>query len=132
MKNILLKSSEVFVIMTFLNFIFSVLILFLTDLPGGDFGMYPFLILIECLIVSVISFITIVIFKSSYNSIFKIALLFEIIYLFSLIIFGFNPFGNEDSNIFSLLIYLNSCVIFFIIYFFNLCYSKLISLKSRK
>ncbi len=132
MKNILLKSAQIFVLMTIINFLLSVLILYFTRLSGGNFGMHPFLILIECCFVCVVAFITVMIFKKNYHSILRITVLFEIIYLISLIFSGFNPFGTEDENIFSLLIYLNSIITFFIVYFFKLLYSKIISAKIKK
>lgn len=132
MKNILLKSALVFVFMSFLNFVFSILILYITNLPGGGFGMSPFLILIENIIVSVIGFITVLIFKKSYDSIMRMAVLFEIIYLFGLIVSGFNPFGSNDTNFFSLLIYVNSGITFLIIYLLDLSYSKISSSKNKK
>lgn len=131
MKNILLKSAEIFVLMTIINFVLSVLILYITKLPGGNFGMHPFLILIECGFVSVVAFITVILFKKNYHSILRMAFLFEIIYLISLILSGFNPFGTKDGNIFSLLTYLNSLITFCIIYLFNFLYSKIISTKSK-
>ncbi|WP_155845033.1 hypothetical protein [Chryseobacterium daeguense] len=101
-------------------------------LPGGNFGMHPFLILIECGFVSVVAFITVIIFKKNYHSILRMALLFEIIYVIGLVLSGFNPYGTKDQNILSLLTYLNSLITFFIIYLFNFLYSKIIISKSKK
>lgn len=132
MKNILLKSVHIFGAMTFLNFVLSLLILNVANLSDGAYGMTPFLILIENIIVSVIGFITVLIFKKSYHSIMRIAVLFEIIYLIGLIVSGFNPFGNNNDNFFSLLIYANSGIVLGIIYLSNLIDSKISSSKNKK
>lgn len=131
MKNILLKSAEIFVLMSIINFVLSVLILYIMKLPGGNFGMHPFLILIECGFVSVVAFITVIIFKKNYHSILRMALLFEIIYVIGLVLSGFNPYGTKDENIFALLTYLNSLITFFMIYLFNFLYIKIITSKSK-
>lgn len=128
MKNILLKSAQVFVFMSLMNFLLSVLMLNIMDLSGGSFGMYPFLVLIECLVVSLVAFITVLIFKKIYNSIFKMAILFQVVYIISLILTGFNPFrADSDSNFFGLLLYVNSIIVLIIIFL----YSKIISSKNK-
>lgn len=132
MKNILLKSAQVFVLMTFINFLLSILVLYLLNIHDGSFGMHLFLILIECCLVSVVAFITVMIFKKSYYSISRIAVLFEIIYLICLMLSGFNPFGTKEVNVFSLFIYINSAITFFIIYLYHVLYSKIIMTKSKK
>lgn len=131
MKNTLLKSAQIFVLMTFVNFILSVLILYIFRLSGGNFGMHPFLILIECGFVSVVAFITVIIFKRNYHFVLRMALLFEIIYLICLVLSGFNPFGTKEEHVFSLLTYLNSLITFGIICLFNFLYSKKITSKSK-
>lgn len=131
MKNILLKSAQIFVLMSFINFLLSILMLYVIRLPGGNFGMHPFLILIECGFVSVVAFITVMIFKRNYHSILRMAFLFEVIYLICLILSGFNPYGTNDEHVFSLLTYLNSLITFCFVYLFNLLYSKLILKKSK-
>lgn len=93
--------------------------------------MHPFLILIECGFVSVVAFITVMIFKRNYHSILRMAFLFEVIYLICLILSGFNPYGTNDEHVFSLLTYLNSLITFCFVYLFNLLYSKLILKKSK-
>ena len=131
MKNILLKSAQIFVLMSFINFLLSVLMLYMMRLPGGNFGMHPFLILIECGFASVVAFITVILFKKNYHSILRMAFLFEVIYLICLILSGFNPYGTNDEHVFSLLTYLNSLITFCFVYLFNLLYSKLI-FKNQK
>ncbi|WP_370899432.1 hypothetical protein [Chryseobacterium gossypii] len=135
MKNILLKSLSLFIIMSFLNFVFSVLILSLTDVSGGNFGMFPFFILIECLIISVIGIITVLIFKKHYSSIMRAAVLFEILYVLVLIISGINPFlfffERESENLFSFLLYVNSLIAYLIIYLFVTVYPKIMAARSE-
>ncbi|ASK30634.1 hypothetical protein CEY12_11150 [Chryseobacterium sp. T16E-39] len=132
MKNILINSIMIFGVMTFLNFVMSILIVSLLNLPGGSYGMAPFLILMEGIIVSVIGFITVLIFKKSYHSMIRIAVLFEIIYLFSLIISGFNPFGSRDDHFFSVLTYANSGIVLLVIYLIDLINSKISFSKDKK
>ncbi|GAB0155386.1 hypothetical protein CHRYSEOSP005_06470 [Chryseobacterium sp. Alg-005] len=138
MKNIVLKSLTTFVVMSLLNFLFTVWTIGFLHLPGGNFGMFPFLILIFCSIISLIGLITVLIFRKSYHSILRISILFETIYLFLLIISGNNPFlyFSEASNesILNLLMYINSFIVFLIIYLFDLIYSKIIisNLKTGK
>jgi hypothetical protein len=135
MKNILLKSLMIFVLMTVLNVQFAAWSLyFLKDVPGG-IGMAPIGIFLICLIASIVGFITILIFKNVYNSIFRVAFLFEIIYLVTLIISGANPFQyfftKKEVLLLDLLIYINSFVILFIMYLIHLLYSKTILSKSK-
>ncbi|WEK68276.1 MAG: hypothetical protein P0Y62_10385 [Candidatus Chryseobacterium colombiense] len=131
MKNILLKSAQTFVLMSIMNLLLSALILNIACFPGGSFGMYPFLILIESLVTSVVAFITVCIFRKNYRSVLRMAVLFQIIYLISLILVGFNPFGSDVMNIFSLLLYINSFIVLLIVYLFDLLYSKIILGKSK-
>jgi hypothetical protein len=132
MKNILVKSALVFIFMTIINFVLSILILYLPNIHSGSFGMHPFLILIECCFVSVIAFITVIIFKKNYQSVLRIAILYVVIYLVVLILSGFNPFGEKEKRTFSLLIYINSGITFFIVYLLILLYSKIILSTSKK
>lgn len=127
MKNVLLRSAQIFVSMSILNFLLCIVTLSVLNLPGGTFGMFPFLILAECCITTVIAFITVLFFKRNYDSVGKIAVLFEIIYLTSLIISGFYPFGRDDDSLVSLLMYLNSGIVLFLIYFGN----QIISSKRK-
>ncbi|UMQ44040.1 hypothetical protein MKS83_10115 [Chryseobacterium sp. Y16C] len=131
MKNILLKSIQIFAFMSMMNLLLSVLISNIAHFPGGSFGMYPFLLLIECLVASAIAFITVCIFRKSYRSVLRIAVLFQIIYLISLILIGFNPFGSDAVNILSLLLYINSFIVLLVVYLLYLLYSKIILGKSK-
>jgi hypothetical protein len=54
MKNILLKSLAVFIVMSFLHVQFSIWSIRLMDLPGGNVGMLPILIMLNCLVVGVV------------------------------------------------------------------------------
>jgi hypothetical protein len=130
MKNILLKSAQTFVLMSIMNLLLSALILNIA-FSRRSFGMYPFLILIESLVTSVVAFITVCIFRKNYRSVLRMAVLFQIIYLIILILVGFNPFGSDVMNIFSLLLYINSFIVLLIVYLFDLLYSKIILAKSK-
>ncbi|MFY1046894.1 hypothetical protein ACOOWA_09775 [Chryseobacterium sp. GP-SGM7] len=134
MKNVLLKSLGIFIVMSLLNAQFTEWTLQQTHLPVGNYGMLPILIIIECAIVSVVGFVTVLIFKKHYNSIFRIAMLFEILYLLLLIISGVNPFlyffERIEDNLLNLFLYLNSFLIFIIILIFEKCL-KLISSKNQ-
>lgn len=98
------------------------------SLPGGSFGMYSILILIVCSIITGIGLITVILFRKIYGSIVKIAILFEIIYLFFLIITGNNPFlyfsNSTDENVLTIMMYFNALIIFFLMYVIHKIYSK--------
>lgn len=104
-------------------------------LPGGDFGMYSYLILIFCLIITGISLVTVILFRKSYDSILKIAILFEVIYLLFVIISGDNPFlyfsDSTNQNLLMILMYCISIIIFFLMYLIHLLYLKIISSKNK-
>jgi hypothetical protein len=134
MKNLLSKSLVVFVVMSLLNAQLSAWSLRLINELRRGMGMLPIAIFLECLIVSIICFVVILLFKKNYDSILKIATLFEIIYFLTLIILGANPIsyfteGNENALI-DLLLYLNSFVVFLLIFLVHLFYSKIISPKK--
>lgn len=125
----------IFILMTILNAQLTAWSLyFLKDVPGG-IGMAPIGVFLICLIVSIVGFITILIFKNVYTSIFRVAVLFEIIYLFILIISGNNPFQyffiKKEVLLLDLLIYINSFVILFMMYLIHLLYIKTIDKNSK-
>ncbi|GAA5097186.1 hypothetical protein GCM10023210_31910 [Chryseobacterium ginsengisoli] len=105
-------------------------------LPGGDFGMYSYLILIFCSIITGIGLVTVIIFRKNYHSILRIAILFEVIYLLFLIISGNNPFlyfsNATNENLLMIMMYMNSLMIFILMYLIHLIYSKIISSKLKK
>ena len=121
MKNILLKSLAVFIVMSFLHVQFSIWSIRLMDLPGGNVGMLPILIMLNCLVVGVVGLITVTIFKGGYPSIIRIAVLFEILYLLILMFSGGNPvryfFDRDDSNLLDLLLFIHSFLILFLMWF---------------
>jgi hypothetical protein len=80
-----------FVVMSLLHAQFTEWTVRFLSLPGGDFGMYSYFILIFCSVITAIGLLTVIIFRKSYHSIFRIAILFEAIYLLFLIISGNNP-----------------------------------------
>lgn len=135
MKNILLKTILVFVVMTIFNTGFVDETVKFLELPGGDFGMLSLSILIGCVIVSVVGLVTIFIFKQQYNSIWKIALLFEVLYLLMLILSGTNPFTyfveHTHPALLNVLLYVNSIGVFLIMILFDFVYSKIIGYKSK-
>lgn len=135
MKNTVLKSLLIFVVMSLLNAQFSQWTLHFLKEKSGSVAMVPIGVLVECLIVTIISFITVLIFRKNYASVLKMAVLFEIIYLVTLIISGTNPlqyFSNKgDAEFLALFLYINSLIVLFILFLFDLLYSKIILTKSR-
>lgn len=135
MKNIFL-SLVIFVVMSLLHAQFTDCIVKFLKLRGGDYGMYSILILIFCSLITAIGLVTVMIFKKSYDSILRIAILYEVIYLLFLIISGNNPFKyfsqptNEDLLI--TMMYGNSIVVFLLMFLISLLYSKIISSKNKK
>jgi len=135
MKNILLRSLVILIVMSLLNAQFSEWTLRFLKEKSDGLALVPIGVLVECLIVTMVSFITVLIFRKNYSSVLKIAVLFEIIYLFTLIISGTNPFAyfsnKTDAGLLALFLYVNSFVVFLIIFVFDLVYSKIISSKIK-
>lgn len=135
MKNIVLKSLVIFIVMSLLNAQCTDWSVRSLKLPGGDFGMYSILILILCSVITGIGLVTVIIFRKSYHSILRIAILYEVIYLFMLIVSGNNPFSYfsnpTNENMLSILMYGNSLAILLLMYLFDLLYSKIISAKIK-
>ncbi|REC77219.1 hypothetical protein DRF60_12470 [Chryseobacterium elymi] len=134
MKNIIMRSLVIFIVMSLLNAQFSEWTLHFLKEKSDGIALVPIGVLVECIIVTIVSFITILIFRKNYNSVLKIVALFEIIYLLTLIISGTNPFAyfsnKTDVGLLALFLYVNSLVVFLIIFVFNLLYSKIISSKN--
>ncbi|MBB6372093.1 hypothetical protein [Chryseobacterium shigense] len=135
MKNVLLKSLAVFVVMSFLNTQLAYWSGEFIKLPGGKFGMLSTAVLVGSLIITVIALITVAIFKGSYNSIWKMAVLFEILYLLMLMLSGASPVtyftDNTDYHLIDLLLYLNSMVICVVVCLFDVIYSRILSTKVK-
>ncbi|MGG5210902.1 hypothetical protein ACQWU4_18430 [Chryseobacterium sp. MIQD13] len=135
MKNILLKSLAVFVVMSFLNTQLAYWSGEFLKLPGGQFGMLSTAVLVGSLIITVIGLITILIFRRGYDTLWKMAVLFEILYLLMLMLSGAGPFAyfteSTDSHLIDLLLYINSIVIFLIVCLFDIIYSRIISAKIK-
>lgn len=136
MKNIVLKSIVVFAVMTILNTgLVDESVKFL-DLPGGDFGMLSFALFIGCLVVCAVGLVTVFIFKQHYNSIWKIAVLFEVLYLLMLILSGTNPFAyfveKSNTKLLNVLLYVNSIGVFLIMGLVDIMYSKIIISSVKK
>lgn len=129
-----MRSLVIFIVMSLLNAQFSEWTLHFLKEKSDGIALVPIGVLVECIIVTIVSFITILIFRKNYNSVLKIVALFEIIYLLTLIISGTNPFAyfsnKTDVGLLALFLYVNSLVVFLIIFVFNLLYSKIISSKN--
>jgi hypothetical protein len=134
MKNIFL-SLLIFVVMSLLHAQFTEWTVRFLSLPGGDFGMYSYLILIFCSVITAIGLLTVIIFRKSYHSIFRIAILFEAIYLLFLIISGNNPFAyftnSSNENLLMVMMYANSLIVLILMFLLHLIYSKIILTKSK-
>ncbi|KUJ50808.1 hypothetical protein AR685_13585 [Chryseobacterium sp. JAH] len=104
-------------------------------LPGGDFGMYSYFILIFCSVITAIGLVTVIIFRKNYRSILRIAILFEVIYLLFLIISGNNPFlyfsNSTNENLLMIMMYGISGVVFLLMFFVHLLYLKIISSRNK-
>lgn len=135
MKNVLLKSLAVFIVMSLLNTQLAYWSGKFLKLSGGQSGMLSTTVLTGTLIITVISLITVMAFRRNYDSIWKMAVLFEILYLLILILSGANPFAyfieNTDNHLIDLLLYLNSLVIFIVVCLFDVIYSRIISTKVK-
>ncbi|MCT2407518.1 hypothetical protein NZD88_08205 [Chryseobacterium antibioticum] len=135
MKNILMRSLVIFIVMSLLNAQFSEWTLHFLKEKSGGIDMVPIGVLVQCLIVTIVSFITVLLFRKNYSSVLRIAVLFEIIYLLTLIISGTNPleyFSNKtDAGLLALFLYVNSVVVFLIIFVFDLLYSKIMASKIK-
>ncbi len=135
MKNIFL-SLAIFVIMSLLHAQFADWEVGLLKLPGGSYGMFSVFMLIFCSIITGIGFLTVVIFRKTYYSILRTAVLFEIIYLLFLIISGNNPFlyfyEATNENFLMIMVYGNAPVILMLMYLIHLLYSKINSSSNKK
>jgi hypothetical protein len=134
MKNIFL-SLLIFVVMSILHAQFTDWMVGFLKLPGGSYGMYSMFILIFCSVITAIGLVTVIIFRKSYESIVRIAILYEAIYLLFLMISGNNPFtyfsNSTNENLLMSMMYVNSLVVFSLMYLVHLVYSKIILAKSK-
>lgn len=134
MKNIFL-SLLIFVVMSILHAQFTDWMVRFLKLPGGDYGMYSIFILIFCSVITAIGLVTVIIFRKNYDSIVRIAMLYEAIYWLFLIISGNNPFAyfsnSTNENLLTILMYMNSLVVFSLMYLVHLVYSRIILAKSK-
>lgn len=130
-----MKSLMIFVVMSLLNTQCTDWSVKFLNLPGGDFGMFSLFILIFCSVITGIGWVTVIIFRKSYHSILRIAILYEAIFLCMFIISGKNPFSYflnpTNENMLWVLMYGNSLVILLLMYLIHLFYSKIILSKSR-
>ncbi|WP_131777631.1 hypothetical protein [Chryseobacterium sp. JAH] len=134
MRNIFL-SLVIFVVMSLLHSQFTEWAVKFLGLPGGDFGMYSYFILIFCSVITAIGLVTVIIFRKNYRSILRIAILFEVIYLLFLIISGNNPFlyfsNSTNENLLMIMMYGISGVVFLLMFFVHLLYLKIISSRNK-
>jgi len=134
MKNIFL-SLLIFVVMSLLHAQFTEWAVRMLGLPGGDFGMYSYLILIFCSMMTAVGLVTVILFKKSYQSILRIAILFEVIYLLFLIISGNNPFlyfsDSTNENLLMIMMYGIAGLVFLCMFLVHLFYLKIISSKNK-
>lgn len=105
-------------------------------LPGGSYGMLSVFMLILCSIITGIGLLTVIIFRKTYYSILRTAVLFEIIYLLFLIISGNTPFlyfyETTNENLLMIMTYGNAIVVFLIMFIAHLLYLKIIRWGSKK
>ncbi|MDR2237803.1 MAG: hypothetical protein LBE92_16900 [Chryseobacterium sp.] len=135
MKNILLKSILILGIMTFLNAGLVGESVKWIGMPPSSHTLHGFAVFVGCLIISGISFATILIFKKSYDAVWKVAVLFEILYLLMLVWSQVNPFTyftkHTDDSLIDLLLYVNSIVVFLVIFLADFVLSKIIASKHK-
>lgn len=136
MKNIFFRSLLVFVVMSILNVEFINLSKRFLDFPYKNIdGILYHILYFELILISLIGIITVLVFSKSYHSIFRVSVLFEILYLLMLMISGINPFlyftDKNDLNLTKLLFYINSIIILFLMYLVDLMYSKIFSSKTK-
>lgn len=134
MKNIFL-SLFIFIVMSLIHTQLTEYAIKLLRLPGGDFGMYSIFVLIMCLIIIGIGLLTVIIFRKAYDSILKIAILFEVIYLFFLVISGNNPFlyffESKNENLLMTMMYIISIIVFLLFCLIHLFHQKIILSKNK-
>lgn len=135
MKNVLLKSIVLFLIMMLLNAQFADWSLVLLKEHPGGIGMYPIGVALNGLIVMAVCFFAVLFFRKSYHSVFRITLLYEVVYLFMLIISGANPFKyfleKDEVWMLDLLVYANSIIVFGILNSINFIFQKIILSKNE-
>lgn len=135
MKNILLKSVIIFVVMSCLNAQLAHWSGRILKLSAGQLGMLPTAVFFGSLIITVIASVTILIFRRSYQSLWKSAILFEILYLLMLLLSGINPLiyfiEATDNHLIDLMLYINSIIVFLLMYLFDLLYSKILGSKIK-
>lgn len=135
MKNMILKSLAVLVVMSLLNAQLADWTGKFFTQSGVQFGMLSASIIVASLIITVIAWITILLFRKSYDALWKIAVLFEVLYLLMLLLSGTNPFTYfveaTDVHLTNLLLYVNSLGVFIVICLFDIIYSRITSSKVK-
>ncbi|SHM28833.1 hypothetical protein SAMN05444360_11020 [Chryseobacterium carnipullorum] len=135
MKNILLKSVIIFVVMSCLNAQLAHWSGRILKLSAGQLGMLPTAVFFGSLIITVIASVTIVIFRRSYQSLWKSAVLFEILYLLMLLLSGVHPFiyfiEATNNHLIDLMLYINSIIVFLLMCIVDLLYHKILGSKIK-
>ena len=131
----LLKYIFLIIIVGVANFLLSILYLSSTNLPGGEVGMLPFLILIYSLIGLIIGTIVYILLELKYKlSLTKYIWIYQIIYTLILIYYKTNPFDSRFEGILNnwdLWIYLISIIVTLSITFLYWIYKTQIDQKDR-
>ncbi|KFF24090.1 hypothetical protein [Chryseobacterium vrystaatense] len=135
MKNMILKSLALLIVMSLLNAQLADWTGKFFTQSGVQFGMLSASIIVACLIITVIAWVTILLFRKSYDAIWKIAVLFEVLYLLMLLLSGTNPFTyfveTTDVHLTNLLLYINSIGVFIAMCLFDVIYSRIILSKVK-
>lgn len=135
MKNMILKSLALLIVMSLLNAQLADWTGKFFTQSGVQFGMLSASITVACLIITVIAWVTILLFRKSYDAIWKIAVLFEVLYLLMLLLSGTNPFTyfveTTDVHLTNLLLYVNSIGVFIAMCLFDIIYSRIILSKVK-
>lgn len=135
MKNILLKSVIIFVVMSCLNAQLANWSGRILKLSAGQLGMLPTAVFFGSLIITVIASVTILIFRRSYQSLWKSAVLFEILYLLMLLLSGVDPFiyfiEATNNHLIDLMLYINSIIVFLLMCIIDLLYHKILGSKIK-
>ena len=131
----LLKFICLIIIIGVSNFIFSIIYLSSTNLPGGEVGMLPFLILIYSLIGLIISAIIYILIELKYKlSLTKYIWIYQIIYILILVYYNTNPFKNRYVGILNnweLWLFINSIIVSLLLTFSYWIYKTEMNKKVR-
>lgn len=101
----LIKTIAILIGIAILNVAIFIEYLSNTGLPGGEVGMAPFLVMLESLIAIVGSIVIYLLIRNRIEvTVTKTILIYQAIYLLTLIFTGQNPFDSDSSDVFVKLI----------------------------